>query len=349
RRRVVVTVPSWRAGRDVDLPEDLVEEVGRIHGYDRIEPSPLVGALDPVPEEPRRVARRRARSALSGACGLAEIYVYPFTTAAECHRAEVTPGALAVRNAEHPGLDLLAGSLLPNLLRSVRESLKYRDEAPLYVVAPVFLKEEAAQGLPRENERVGVAVARRRGADVALEVKGVVETVLDAFRLRGARVDQREGPPWLHPGRSARLAHGPEVLGWFGQLHPRVARAFEIDAEVGIADLDLDALAAAEPGSGRMAPVSRYPTVAYDVAVVVDRRIPAAAVEEALRAADREHVRSARLFDVYEAASLGPGKRSLAFRVILGSMERTLAPADVERLHRAVNEAIARRGWSLRA
>jgi phenylalanyl-tRNA synthetase beta chain len=346
--RFHVTVPSWRAGLDVSLPADLVEEVGRIHGYAKLEPRALVGALEPVPEEPERAARRLVRRALSAESGLAEIYVYPFTTAEECRKSALEPGRLQLSNAQQPGLDLLATSLVPKVLSACAVNLKYKDEAALYVVAPVFLKEEGAAGLPREVERVTLAVARREGPNPVYAIKGAVEALLRAFRA-GAALEQREGPPWLHPGRAARLARGPLEIGWFGEAHPRVARAFDLDAQVAVADLDLAALLGAQGRAQRVRPISRYPTVKYDVAVIADRTTPAAQVEEALKRADPELVRDVRLFDVYEGPNLPAGKRSLAFSLAFGSFERTLETSDVERLRARVETVLRDRGWGLRS
>jgi len=345
-----VRVPSWRAGNDVSLPEDLVEEVGRIHGYDKLPPVPLFGRLDPVPEEPEREGRRAAREALSGDAGLTEIFAYPFTTADECGRAGLEPGPLQLSNAEQPGLDLMVTSLVPRTARALGDNLKYRDEVALYLVAPVFLKEEA-QGLPRENERVAIGVARRGGRHPVFAVKGAVEALLERLRVGGARVEQVTGgavPPWLHPGRAARVGRGRQTFGWFGEVHPRVARAFDLDAPAALADLDLDLLRGASGRARRMQPISRYPTVKYDVAVVAERTTPAGDVEAALRRADEKLVREVRLFDVYEGKSLPAGTRSLAFRMVFGADDRTLSTEDVERLRASVSSILAKRGWTLR-
>ncbi|MHC4670639.1 MAG: phenylalanine--tRNA ligase subunit beta, partial [Planctomycetota bacterium] len=351
--KMTVTVPSWRAGNDISLPEDLVEEVGRIHGYDKVEPVPLHGALDPVPEEPERVARRRARTVLSLESGLTEIHTYPFTTAEDCRRADVAAGTLRLSNAEQPGLDLMTTSLVPSVLRAVAQNLKYRDEVALYAIEPVFLKGRA-EGLPAENERITLAVALRHAVRDEAAVRSaarVVDRLQAAFRVRGLRIRQGDAdaaPGWLHPGRCARLARGREAFGWFGQLHPRVARAFEIEAQAALADLDLDQLRRAGGRPERMRPVPRFPSVPYDVAIVVDRVTPAAEVAGALRKVDDALVRDVRLFDVYEGDPLPPGKRSLAFTVVFGSLERTLDTADVEGLRERVNGAIRKRGWTLR-
>ncbi|HEX5136869.1 MAG TPA: phenylalanine--tRNA ligase subunit beta, partial [Planctomycetota bacterium] len=345
---LTVTVPSWRAGLDVSLPEDLVEEVGRIHGYQKLPPLPLTGALEPVPEEPLRVARRRAKHVLSAECGFAEIFSYPFTTAEECRRAAVEPGTLRLSNAQQPGLDLLATSLVPKLLVASATNLKYRDEVAIYLAAPVFLAGEA-KGLPRETERLALAVARRGGTNPVYAVKGAVEALLRALRVSGARIEQREGPSWLHPGRAARVVRGTQEFGWLGEAHPNVARAFDLDAPVALAELDLEALNAAQGGIPRMKPISRFPPVKYDVAVVVDGRTPAREVEDTLLRVDPALVREVRLFDAYEGPNLPAGKRSLAFSLVFGSLDRTLEPKDVERLRDAVGAALKAKGWTLRS
>ncbi|MCK6460758.1 MAG: phenylalanine--tRNA ligase subunit beta, partial [Planctomycetes bacterium] len=318
RDALTVAVPSWRTGLDVSRPEDLVEEVGRIHGYDKLPAIPLSGRLEPVPEEPLRVVRRKVRHALSAECGFAEIYAYPFTTAEECRKAAVEPGELRLSNAQQPGLDLLVTSLVPKILVACETNLKYRDEAAIYLAAPVFRKGE---GLPRESERLAIAGARRGGRNPVYGVKGAVEAVLSTLRVSGARIEQRDGaPPWLHPGRAARVARGNREFGWLGEAHPNVVRAFGLDAAVSLADLDLEALLAAEGGVARMKPISRFPPVKYDVAVVVDRTTPAREVEETLQRVDPSLVREVRLFDVYEGKNLPAGKRSLAFSLVFGSL-----------------------------
>jgi len=348
--RLEVEVPSWRATGDVSIAEDVLEEVGRIHGYEKIPPLPLPGELEPVEIEPERAARGLARRTLALEAGLVEIHQYPFNSADDCRRSALEPGWLRLANSEHPGLDLMVSSLIPNLLKAVSHNLKHRDEVALFHVAPVFLDEPggASEGLPRENERIAIALARREGGDLALEVKGCVEMLLDRFRVAGAAMLQEEGPGWLHPGRCAQFRRGKQHFAWFGEVHPAVARAWDLAWPCALAEIDLDALRAATGPSSRMSAISRFPTVPYDVAVVVDRLTPAAEVEQVLRRASPEYVRSVALFDSFEGGSLPPGKRSLAFRIVFGTGDRTLDGADVERLRGEVEKRISKRGWSLR-
>lgn len=347
RARVRVTPPSWRAS-DVTIPEDVVEEVGRIHGYARIAPVPMRGTLDPVPVEPERAFRAAVRDALSSAAGLVEIHAYPFVTRADCARAHVAEPDLGVRDAAQTGLDFLAPSLLPALLGALARNLKHREEASLYLVAPVFRRRDGP-GLPHERETVGVAVARRGDDGAARAIAGVVQTLVEALDLRDCRIVQEAGAGWAHPGRFAKLVRGAETLGAFGEVAPAVLRAWEIPGRAAAAELDAAALRAAAGGARRMRPIGRFPVVRFDVAVVVDRRTPAAEVADTIRRAAPESVWGVDVFDVYEGPNLPPGKRSLAFAVVFGSLERTLATAEVEGLRAAVTDAIRRAGYAIRA
>ena len=341
-----MTVPTWRAGRDVAIPEDLVEEVGRIHGYAKIEAEPLLGALQPVDEEPARAARREVRRVLSDEQGFTEFFAYPFATADECARAQVEPGTLRLANAEQPGLDLMATSLVPKALQVLADNLRYRDEIAMYLVAPVFAEREGE--LPLETERLVLVYASGEEAPV-LTAKRAVEALVDTLRVNGARLTQQEGPGYLHPGRCARLGRGKMEFGWVGEIHPAVRRAYDIDGRAALADLDLSALVAARGKEAKMAAISKFPGVRYDVSLLVDRKTPASDVAGALRSVDKKLVRSVELFDEYRGKNVPDDKRSLAFAIEFGAMDRTLDTKDVERLRTAVSTTVAKRGWELRA
>jgi phenylalanyl-tRNA synthetase beta chain len=347
--RMTVKVPTWRL-RDVAIPEDIVEEIGRIHGFDKIDPIPLVGTVDPVPLEPERKARDRLRESLSSISGFAETHLYPFITAEECERAGIEPGSLQVANAEQPGLDLMTPSLVPPMLRALASNSRHHEELALYVVAPVFAPAEKDGELPRQDERCTIGYWSAAGRESVYTLKGAIENVLMSFRMRGVRFEQgADGvPPWLHPGRAARIGRGKQTFGWFGQVHPAVARAFELDPRAAIADIDMTEIIAAQGKIAPMQPISRYPSVPYDVAVLVDALTPAGDVQAALERVDRDLVRDVRLFDVYEGKNIPDGKRSLAFTVTFGSYERTLEGKDVDRLREAVSRALVKRGWTLR-
>ena len=133
-----------------------------------------------------------------------------------------------------------------------------------------------------------------------------------------------------------------------GQVHPAVARGFDVDPRTAVADLDMQKIGTSRGVLPNVKPISRYPTVPFDVAVVVPERTPAGDVSGVLERVDGKLVRSVRLFDAYTGKNIPEGTRSLAFAITFGSYERTLDTVDVDRLRATVSSAIKKHGWSLR-
>ncbi len=346
--RLQVSVPSWRT-RDISIAEDLVEEVGRIHGYDQIQPEPLVGPLDPVPVEPVRAAKSRLRNVLSAGAGLTEFYAYPVYSKAEAENTRIEAGELVVANWEDRVTPHLTESLLPLIVKATAENLRYRSDFGMYLVQPTWNAAKRVDGLPKETTHAAIAMVHHRGESAVLALKGVLERVLAAFGARGVRMRQQVKPPaWLHEGRAGDIGRGKQRFGWFGELHPAVKRAWDIDATVAVAEFDLEAIASVGGKAHRMDAISRFPVVPYDVAIVADARTPAEEVERALRGVDKNLVCDVRLFDVYEGSNLPEGKRSLAYHMVFGAMDRTLGTDEIDRLRAGVEKIVAKNGWELR-
>ena len=363
-----VRVPYWRT--DVRIPDDVVEEVGRIIGYDEIPMGLVRGAIPPAPPDPLRELRERVRDLLAAA-GMQEVMTYSLTTLEAIQRI-VSPEALSANpplGAAHPMSsehELLRPTLRASLLRTLAASQRQR-EGPLaiYEVARVYLSRK--QELPLEPEHAAGVVGGRRldrwghvteeGLDF-FDVKGYLEYVLARLGVAPAFEEGEEFA--LVPGRTARISLGERAVGVLGQVDPRVAAGFDIDGDVFLFELVLDeVLAALEalPGgrdrlSGgrvlrRYEPVSRFPPVVQDLAVVVDEAVTAAQVQEIIEAPAL--VRRAQLFDVYAGEPVPAGKKSLAFAVTYQTADHTLTDAEVARAHRGIVERLSRRlGATLR-
>ena len=333
--RFVVRAPYWRT--DVNMADDVVEELARVTGYDRIEPAPLAGAVPAPSVDPVEDLRDRLRDA-AVAAGLQEVITYPLTTP-EVLQAVAPPEALEA----HPPLRLenpmsseqsvMRTSLRASLLQTLAANLR-RERGPvaLFEAARVYLSRP--EDLPEEREVVvGVVGGVRAGrwgepTDERLDffdAKGLLEEVL----LRaGADVEFRAGEDYgLLRGRTALLFAGEEQAGVLGQVHPRVAARFDLDGAVLLFEVDVACLLPALRPVAAHRPLSRFPAVTQDIALLVDETVPAARVTQAI--ASSALVAEARLFDVYEGPPLPAGKRSLAYAVHFQSLERTLTDAEV--------------------
>ncbi|MEV4759867.1 phenylalanine--tRNA ligase subunit beta [Micromonospora sp. NPDC049559] len=378
--RLSVTPPSWRP--DLVEPIDLVEEVVRLDGYDRV-PS----VLPQAPAGNGLTAQQRRRRSLGRALaeqGYVEVICYPFV-APELLDGLGLPAddprrqAVRVANPLSDAEPLLRTTLLGPLLASLRRNLSrgQRDVA-LYEVGLVFEPRPGAGEPPKMSVDHRPSEAEFAAADaivphqpwhVAAVLAGEVEptgwwgsgrraewsdavqaarVVLAAAGIDEERIRVRsaERAPW-HPGRCAELLVDERIVGYAGELHPAVVSALELTRRTAAMELDVDALPA--PSVAPAPRISGFPPALIDVALVVDDAVAAADVQRALVAGAGELLESVRLFDVYVSEQLGTGRKSLAYKLTFRAPDRTLTVEEaVAARDAAVAEASARVGAVLR-
>ncbi len=340
-RALIVTIPSWRPDSEREI--DVVEEVARHHGYGRIErtlpPITRVGGLTPAQR-----ARRRVAEVLVGA-GLSEAWSTSLVAPGDLARAGLPAEAVEVENPLAQEESVLRTSLLPGLLRAVAVNVGHRHpDVRLFEVGKVFLPPPGAAQLPNEPERVAAILA---GAD-AVAAKRLLDTLVGSLRVE---VGLEAAPsPGLHPTRSARIVLGTSVIGAVGEIDPDVLAAHELAGPMGWLELDLDPLLALSPGPEQYRPVSRFPSADFDLAFVVDEAVPAAQVESVLRQTAGTLLEEVWLFDVFRGPQLGEGRRSLAYRLRVAALDRTLTEEELADLRgRCIAAVEVSTGASLRS
>ena len=361
-----VTVPYWRDG-DVQREADLVEEVARIHGLDKL-PITLPARRRAVGRlSPEQRLRRRIEDALRDR-GVSEVVAYSFTSpqALEDLRLADMP-LLRLENPMSEDQSVMRPLLLPGLLDAARHNAAHgRPRVALFESAHVYRVsgplDAAPEGSPKgatpahERHHVCAVLTEAlpgtwrsdpRPADY-YAAKGLVEALLGVLGVEWwAEPGER---PFLHPGRTATVvAAGERKLGWIGELHPSVARAWDLDGTVAAFELDADLIAELAPGPVPYRDVTSFPAVIQDIAVVVDEDVPAAKVERVVRSGAGELLDAVELFDVYRGDQVGEGRKSLAMRLEFRSPERTLTDEDVAATRGAIEAALADIGGALRA
>ena len=374
-----VTPPTWRP--DLTHGEDLVEEVARLEGFDRL---PVT-----VPAAPagrglsRRQRLRRAAVRALADSGYVEVLTYPFVGDSVGSALLLEPGdgripSVRVANPMSDEEPYLRPTLLPGLLAALARNVGrgFADLA-LYETGLVFrcTGERADPVRPKVGVRpsdeelaaleatlpyqplhlaVVLAGARERGGwwgeGRAATWGDAVEAARTVGRPLGVALDVRSDvhAPW-HPGRCAALEIDGRVVGHAGELHPRVVEAFELPARTCAMELRLDDLLDAATGEPKAPPISAFPPAAFDLALVVDASTPAAAVAAAVREGAGPLLEDLRLFDVYEGAQVGAGRKSLAFALRLRAPDRTLTAEEVAAVRQAaVASAGERCGATLR-
>ncbi len=342
-------IPTRRP--DLTREIDLVEEVARLHGFDRIPSVLLTGVAAHAGENRAMRLERRARNALQGA-GLNEVCTFSLTNAAAVGRAALLDvAAFVARNPLSTDATQLRTSLLPGMLEVLGNNARVGvREAWLFELARVYR--------PRENddladERRTLSLALTGGnsngrwnlpseaarADFFV-LKGIVEELLAALRVDPAQWEAAEHPT-LHAGRCARLMVAGRAAGFIGEVRREVAERFDLDPSY-LAEIDFEVLMAAIPSSppGHV-PLPRFPALLRDLALVVDDTVSAAAAEAVLRAAGGASLRSVELFDVFTGDTLPSGTKSLAFALTFRAEERTLTDSEVEAAMTALRQAAA--------
>ncbi|MGH7269782.1 MAG: phenylalanine--tRNA ligase subunit beta, partial [Polyangiaceae bacterium] len=346
-------VPSFRP--DVAREVDLIEEVGRVLGYDAI-PAVLPAIRPSRDAAPQQALARRAREA-GVAMGLSEAITYAFSSPSDLAAVGAPLAAVTLRNPMSVEQSVMRTSLLPGLLRVLADARRHGERsARLFTVGAVFLAPSAP--LPDERLAFTALLAGDRPGwlsrplpmdvwDAAGVAEGFVSRMLRReATLRPASGDDRAKA--LHPRGAAWIETGGKRVGSLGPLHPDVADAFEIGDAL-VVEIDLAALEAVGVAMARFEPMPRFPASARDLAVVVSDDVAAGDVEHAVRDAAGDLAERVTLFDRFVGASVAPGHASLALHVVYRSPDRTLTDTEVDARHAHVLSTVEERfGATLR-
>ncbi|HHZ08516.1 MAG TPA: phenylalanine--tRNA ligase subunit beta [Rhizobiales bacterium] len=341
-----VTVPSWRP--DVEGKADLVEEVMRIHGVDNIGPQPL-GVHDAVNGRILTTLQVRTRAAKRALAvrGMMEAVTWSFIPARHAEAFGGGSPALKLANPIAADMSDMRPSLLPGLVAAAqRNADRGIGDVALFEVSGTYegdtpeTQRRVAAGVRRGTARLdgsGRHWAGNAGAVGVFDAKADAFAVLEAC---GAPVDKLQveagGPTWYHPGRSGTIKLGPKtVLGTFGEFHPRTLETLDASGPICGFEIYVDAIPEPKAKATRTRPrldLSAFQLVKRDFAFVVDRGVEAGAILRAATAADRKLIAGVSVFDVFEGASLGEGRKSVAIEVAIQPVDRTLTEEDFEAL-----------------
>lgn len=354
----IVTPPSFR--RDVDGPADLVEEVARIEGFDRLPDTPLPPVARPAGGvlNPRQARVRTARRALA-ALGYAEAVTWSFTKQSTAALFGGGDETLVLENPIAADLDCMRPSALPNLVQAAaRNAARGFADAALFEIGPIYLGDG-----PNDQRTVIAALvaphAARHwagaGEDPLFALKGDLTALLEEIGAPVASLQLAQGSnrDWWHPGRSARLQLGPKnVIVEFGELHPRVLKALDADGPMLAFEIVLDTVP--EPrgkGSKARGPadLATLMPLTRDFAFVVEDAKPAGDLVRAAAGADKALIAEVRVFDVYRGKGVDDGFKSVALEVVLQPRQATLTDAEIEALTAKVVAAVEKQGGKLRA
>jgi phenylalanyl-tRNA synthetase beta chain len=347
-----VRIPSWR--RDIDGEADLVEEVARIHGYDKI-PSVSLERDTAVSRPARSLAQRRvanARRALA-ARGLNEAVTWSFLPQDQAALFGGDRPELVLVNPISADLDAMRPSVLPNLITAAGRNVdRGFADTGLFEIGPQYADDtQGGQAMVAAGVRRGDFTTRNWAGDArSVDAFDAKADALAALAECGAPVANLQvstpGPDWYHPGRSGVLTLGPKNrLAAFGEIHPRVLQALDVTGPLVGFEVYLDAVPPAKAKRSKNRPpynVSDLPAVERDFAFLVDNSVPANALVRAAQGADKALIAGVGVFDLYEGKGIPDGQKSVAIMVRLQPVEKTLTDEEIERVSAKVVGAVGK-------
>lgn len=350
--KVRATAPDHRLDIGVGITgvADLMEEVARIYGYDRIPETRIADEL-PVQLGNPSLEKEEALRDLLVNLGLQEVITYRMTSPEREARC-LAPGSPAndksyvvIANPIVSDRNVLRQNLLSSLLEVVERNARIRQRIAIFEISPVFYASENGD-LPEEQQRLALVLTGPRhlpgwqpGDTDPMDfydLKGVINEMLEGMKITDVRYQPARHPSF-HPGKCARVMAGERQLGFIGELHPQVRINYELPPTPLLAgDFELEAILQSIPERFDLIPVPAFPPVLEDLAVIVDEDLPAEKVESAIRAGGGAMLADLRLFDVYRGDQIGAGKKSLAYSLTYQAPDRTLTDAEAAKIRQRI-------------
>lgn len=321
---------------------DIIEEVARSYGYDRIPETRMADDLPPQIGNPAHEWEEHLRDILVS-LGLQEVVSYRLTSPAREGRLVAFDEYVRLANPITPERSVMRRSLLASVLEAVEKNARVESIA-MFELGPVF--EPGKNDLPEEPDKLAIVM---RGARIPTawdvkdspsydfyDMKGRLELLFRGLRLGEISYAPTDSVSYLHPGKAAQVRIGGDLVGVFGELHPLVQEQYEFgDDPVIVAEFDLEALRSQDPTYG-VVPVSEFPPVYEDIAVIVDESVPAGRVEALIRQTGGKTLTDVRLFDVYRDEKIGAGKKSLAYSLTYQAADKTLTDAEAAAIRKKI-------------
>jgi len=340
---VLVEVPTFRL--DIGIPEDLIEEIGRIYGYEKIPAKFPIAVLVPPKRNLDIFWEDEAKDILKEA-GFSEVYNYSFFSAKDAEIFKYnSQDLIEIENPVSSDYQYLRTSLIPNLLKNIEKNFRNFPEIKIFEIGKIFFKEQKTKNKEEVKEKrmlTGAILAK----EAFYQAKGVIDALLNRFGISNIWYDEYQATPerselyiW-HPKKCAEIKVDNEEIGFLGEISPRVLDNLKIAGKVTVFDIDFEKLSKLALEEQEYRPISPYPAAVRDLAILVPREIRVEEVLNKIEIAGGELVRDIDLFDIYEGEELPAGKKNLAFHIIYQALDRTLTSEEIDGIQKEIIEAL---------
>ncbi len=330
--KMTVTPPSFRP--DLEGEADIAEEVARFYGYDKIPVTLLSGEATCGKKTDRQAAQDDINKILT-ALGMYEIYTYTFTSPSVFDKLSVPAdsklrNAVKISNPLGEDTSIMRTTTIASMLDILSRNYNYRNAAArLFEIGKIFTPTEEGK-LPDEPLKITIGIYGDK-ADF-YDIKGICEEMFRSLNVQNVKYEAVTDNPTFHPGRCAKISAGGKTLGIIGEIHPAVGRKYGIETPVYIGELDFENVFLNIGTDVKFKELPKYPAVTRDIAMLVDKTVPVADIEEVVKKASGKLLESINLFDVYEGEQIPEGKKSVAYSAVYRALDRSLTGDEVQKV-----------------
>ncbi len=330
--KMTVTPPSFRP--DLEGEADIAEEVARFCGYDKIPVTLLSGEATCGKKTDRQAAQDDINKILT-ALGMYEIYTYTFTSPSVFDKLSVPAdsklrNAVKISNPLGEDTSIMRTTTIASMLDILSRNYNYRNAAArLFEIGKIFTPTEEGK-LPDEPLKITIGIYGDK-ADF-YDIKGICEEMFRSLNVQNVKYEAVTDNPTFHPGRCAKISASGKTLGIIGEIHPAVGRKYGIETPVYIGELDFENVFLNIGTDVKFKELPKYPAVTRDIAMLVDKTVPVADIEEVVKKASGKLLESINLFDVYEGEQIPEGKKSVAYSAVYRALDRSLTGDEVQKV-----------------
>ena len=337
---LVITIPTFRI--DIAIKEDIAEEVARIYGYDKIPTTIFKVSTEREPKHKNELLNDKVIEIMVGS-GINQSISYSFVSPKIFDKVNIPADSelrnvVKIKNPLGEDYSVMRTTTLPSIMESLgRNYSRNNDYVRLFEIGRTYIPNEDETKLPTEKNILTIGIY---GNCDYLDLKGIVENVVDGLGIAKAKYVRESENPSYHPGKTAALMVRNKKAGVFGEVHPNVIENYGIDVDCYVAELDLDALFEASNMNKSYKALPKFPAVTRDIALLCDDSILVAEIEETIRKAGGNLVEKVQLFDIYKGAQIPEGKKSIAYAIAYRDEKKTLEDKDIAKVHEKILKAL---------
>ncbi|MFA6132264.1 MAG: phenylalanine--tRNA ligase subunit beta [Patescibacteria group bacterium] len=332
-----VTIPTWRATKDISIAEDLLEEIARVYGYEKIPLTLPCVEITPPTKDSGRELERRVRHILADRFAATETYNYSFVAPQILEKmGEKLSDYLELANPISKERPYLARTLATNLLENIKTNQKFTDPVCLFEIGRHYVAElpgeddGSSKALPRQDHWLGLAFSSKGDGKPFVEGRRMIVGLLEEFGFAVEVRPMTKGPVWTHPSRRAELYTRGEFIGCLTEAEPAIGRAIGLDWRAVVAEINLSLLSTLVPKQNKYEKIPEFPDVKRDLAFVVSTTTAYSTLEKIFIKTSKL-LHTVELFDVYQGKGIDPDKKSVAVHLTFRAADRTLSSDEVEK------------------